>query len=264
MVWESFIIPPRFEYCKCVDGYNWRVSNQPVAVDIQMQILPKNLHWINTRGAYYNPYRDVGAVSKVYRNEFPAGIVFDDPFMDGPYLSIEHMEACSPGYHLIISPNPIIAADILLKNVQRKRPVLYNTYFVPDFIRELQYILEHTFIGHNGKKGIKGIHFYTSDVKILRHVNSTYKSRVQFGIIEKVDPVTEQILSKKNASTFWPSQWGIEKCIIECAVAWSNKVKNNFNSNYTGHTSDGLKIAFCFRNGQLTTVYPDHSNNESD
>ena len=254
---------PRIEYLKCIDGFTMDVYIVPIHIQIARKLLPKNLYWISIMGANYNPLLNKGPVFRATILPIPSFLPLSiDPKMEGPYLSLEHMESCSPAYNLIIRPDAIKATYVLCENLKRKKKDDFYKYFTSDFIANLDYILEHTFIGHKINGNINGIHFQSSDVRIVKHVNSNNSSRVQNVKIQKIDPITNEVSEKKALSTFWPTNWSIERCIMECAIAWSNKIKIFDSDNYIGFASDGLKIIICFRKRKLTTIYPDQSNNE--
>jgi Bacterial EndoU nuclease len=214
-------------------------------------------------GAFYNPLRDTKAVGKVQPLCLPKSFPMPGgPFIDGPYFSLEHMKECSPAYNLFIEPNSEKAAIILLDKIKTNKHEVFVRYFTRDFVQRLPFILEHTCIGKEAGKGyITGLHFRTSNWRIERYVNSDHRSKIPFVVTGKMDWSLERVLRKKAATTFWPLSWDIEKCMVECAIAWNNKKQDTENSNYTGFTSEGLRVTFCFRKGELTTVYPDFSNN---
>jgi hypothetical protein len=257
----DFTIPARIEYCKHIDGASRRYLNIPLEDQITWKLLPERLFWINTQGAMMNPKS--GFALRAYAILIPKqSILAKEPYIDGPYLSKEHMDACSTVYHLIIKPNPTKAAAIVLKMIKAKMRAQFDKWVKQSFIDNLPFILEHTFIGHKAKGVVRGVHYHTSNVKLVRPIKSNLKSPSPYFQIEKIDPETDEVLIKKAASTFWPTNWNIEKCVIECAIAWSNMTENISDNNFHGYTSTGLKITFCFKNGALKTVFPDVSNND--
>jgi len=254
----------RLEYLKYFAGETMRFYNIQIALANTLQLLPPSLFWISIDAAFYNLNLNDGLICRAKALPFPTrSQPRKGPRMEGPYLSTEHMEYCSPAYNLIIRPNPSKATKIILKNIEKKMKDYFVEYFSNEFIQNLPYILEHTFIGHKKNGIITGVHFRSSDVRILSHINSNYKSISPFVKIEKFDPLSNNVLTKNAPSTLWPLSWDIEKCVIEFAFAWNNKFEYKSSNNFLGYASDGLKIIFCFRNGILKTLYPDSSNNES-
>lgn len=233
-----------------------------VEMQMSLSVLPPTVYWINTMGASASLVKNTGLVVRAAVQPFPSGAIPQEvPYLEGPYLSEEHIEQCSVAYHLIIRPNSVKATRILLLILKKKYPDT-TQYLTDTFIGHLPYILEHTFIGNSKGGGITGVHYNTSDVRIKRLIRSNMNSPTPFSLIDKVNPLTGDVLPKKQPSTFWPSEWGIERCVVECAIAWSNRVSSNSPDVFIGCTSTGLRVKFCFRGGVLKTVYPDESNND--
>jgi hypothetical protein len=229
---------------------------------VSLSVLPPTVYWINTMGATASLVKNTGLVARAAVESFPSGFIPEEmPYLEGPFLSEEHVEQCSVAYHLIIRPNSVKAARILLLSLQKKYPDATH-YLTDEFIGHLPYIIEHTFIGNSRGSGITGVHYNTSDVRINKLIRSSMHSPTPFSLIKKVNPLTGDVLSKSQPSTFWPLEWGIERCVIECAIAWSNRAPSNSKDVHVGCTSTGLMVKFCFRGGVLKTVYPDETNNE--
>lgn len=239
-----------------------RYLRKKAEMQIALSVLPRSLSWINTMGATVSLVKNTGLVQRSAVQFFPSGAIPERrPYLDGPYLSEEHAVHCSLAYHLIIRPNSKKATDVFLNRLKRHHAEAVD-YFTEAFISHLPYILEHTFIGNMRGNGITGVHYETSDVRLKRFLRSNINSITRFSLIEKVNPLNGDVLTKNQPSTFWPKEWSIDRCIIECAIAWSNKVPSNSSDILIGYTSTGLKIKFCFRADILKTVYPDESNNE--
>jgi hypothetical protein len=239
----------------------FRYLRKEKEMQMSLSVLPPTLYWINTMGATASLVRNTGLITRAAIQSFPSGAIPEEmPYLEGPYLSKDHLEQCSIAYHLIIHPNTIEASRILLYRQKSKYPQL-TQFFTEEFIQHLPYILEHTFIGNIRGSGITGVHYYTSDIRIKRLIRSNIRSKTPFSLIEKINPLNGEVFSKNQPSTFWPSEWNIERCIIECAIAWNNRSDSNSPDVQIGYTSTGLKIKFCFRGDILKTVFPDESNN---
>lgn len=219
------------------------------------RILPQNLLMISIDGGAYNQITNK-VTFRATVLPFPVEWLPRGPKLDGPYLDETHMRAVSIAYNLIICPDSQKATDIVLKKFKRSFKETYKKYFTEDFISILPTFLHHTFIGDVTNGYIKGIHFMSSDVRILKHMNSGLSNKISYGVIEKIDPLINSTLPKKAASSFWPNHWSIEKCITECSIAWSNRVQQNKNNSYIGKTTDGIAIMFCFRVNVFKTAYP--------
>ncbi|MBL7692961.1 MAG: EndoU domain-containing protein [Flavipsychrobacter sp.] len=239
----------------------FRHLSRRAEMQMYLCVLPPSVYWINTMGASASLVKNTGLVQRASLQLFPSGAIPQEmPYLEGPFLSMEHVEQCSVAYHLIIRPNAFKATHILLHRVKRKFPDAIHG-FSETFIQHLPYILEHTFIGNIRRGGLTGVHYKTSDVRTKGYIRSSVKSPTPFSLIEKVNPLSGEVLTKRQPSTFWPSEWGIERCVVECAIAWNNRECSNSPDVEVGYTSTGLKVKFCFRGGVLKTVYPDESNN---
>lgn len=236
-----------------------RAKNRSLKVLIDL--FPPELLWINSMGAYIDWRTGSGMNTQSYIISVPKFLLLQsEPYLDGPYISFEHLEACSLTYNLIINPNIIRAKQILLKNIKNNSHDIYCRCFTADFVENLEHILEHTFVGNKRGDAITGIHYNTSEVKFIRPVgNYSMYSKRPYVFIQKKDLIENKVFFKKAPTTFWPFEWSIERCMTECAIAWHNKVRGNSSDVYIGKTSTGLKIKFCFRGKVLKTVYPDNN-----
>lgn len=255
---ECFTVPARIEFYNCISGINMCISKYPMDEMITWKLLPNQLIWINTQGVRF--HSKMGFKSNTYVIQVSKQtILAKNSCIDGPYLSKEHMEECSPMYNLIIVSNPLKASNIVLRKI--KKEAMLKSLFDDDFIDLLPLILEHTVTGKIINDSLTGVHYLTSDL-ILKILPSGGKLNRQhsYYCIEKVDPVTGIKSKKKAATTFWPVDWTIEHIVVECAIAWNNKIPNENSENYTGYTSCKLKIIFCFKNGKFRTVYPEIGN----
>ena len=98
-------------------------------------------------------------------------------------------------------------------------------------------------------------HLLSGRVRIVEVIAENKKLGIKKCIIEAFNERTEKWIKKSEPSTFFPENWGLQKLVNECYIAFTNKIQMDENS-YRGKTSDNIEIEFIIKNNELKTLYP--------
>jgi hypothetical protein len=195
--------------------------------------------------------------SMIIQYGFALNTVNED--IEGPFISIPHLEHCSIIYNMIKLRNPQKASQLFISKIRRVKSITFEKYFTIEFQKLLPSIIEHTFLGKTLKKGYSGLHFYNTDlIELTKRSKIGDKGLWNTSVGLKLSQ-TDKVITKytRNDSTYWPYDWTIEKVIIEISIAWKNKYKEkDSNYRYRGKTSNDISVLFVIVNNTLKSVYP--------
>ena len=178
---------------------------------------------------------------------------------EGPFSSLKSLRQESVIFQELLATDPKRAEKIGLDNfiVRPAARIVFPTGLDPEYEKIIYRIMQHSSNGTIGSKSVKGIHLFDGDrVRVTEMIEPQNSLGVFTARVEVLNRNTGRWIPKKQATTFFPTGWGLQKLIFECYDAFSNKTQAS-PTVYEGRTTSGIKVTFCYtEDGTFTTVFP--------
>lgn len=176
---------------------------------------------------------------------------------EGPFDTTKDIRKTSNIYKELLKSNPKRAEKIFEdKFIVRVENIIVFPDLKDDiFMNYIYKIMQHSLNGKMKSNDVTGIHLLTDKVKIIEILKENQDVGTKECIIEVLNERTGKWIKKSESTSFFPFDWSLQKLIIECYLAYTNKVQIN-DYTFQGKTSQGIMLEFIIRNDQLKTVYP--------
>lgn len=189
--------------------------------------------------------------------ETQSQLPFESTEFEGPFKTLKEIRLNSNIYQDLLKNNPKRAQKIFEENfiVKAENFIIFPDLKDNPFMNFIYKIMQHSSNGKFKSNDVSGIHLLSGIVRIVEVIAENKTLGIKKCIIEAFNERTEKWIKKSEPSTFFPENWGLQKLVNECYIAFTNKIQMDENS-YRGKTSDNIEIEFIIKNNELKTLYP--------
>jgi len=178
--------------------------------------------------------------------------------VEGPFNDCQTLKRNSNIYKELIVNEPKRAEKIFKDEyvVDANEFVLYRKDSNPAYEKCIFKIIQHCVNGRIIRNDVLGVHlFYTDRIRIIEIINPENSKGIWEAKIEVFNIMNNKWIPK-DRTTFFPRSWTLQQLIIECQIAFMNKIKIS-EKRYKGYTKNNIPVIFVLDEyNELLTVYP--------